>query len=388
MKVKYLLLLLICLLANSARLYSQSIPYHDHVVIVILENKNYGDIIGDKDAPYLNSLLSDPNCALLEKYYALTHPSQANYLMLFSGSDQNIILDFDPFSYLLPYTSSNLGASLIDSGYTFIGYSEDLPSVGYTSGDQGAWVRRHCPWVNWQGSSKNGIPAVSNLPFTFFPSNFDSLPTLSFVVPNLDNDMHDGSVATGDAWVQTHMDTYAQWAKTHNSLLIITFDETESYVSNNKVPALFIGQNVVGGAYSSKKYDHYDMLRTLEEMYKLPYAGESANGKSIYEIWKSTVITSLDNFASNHLSIQVYPNPVRDHAMVTVRGVEVEDISSYSLKLYDMQGKEVNTNARIKSQDKIELQIELDCSQLSTGTYFYELVKATKLIAKDKLLVQ
>jgi acid phosphatase len=377
---------------NLVKTYCQTtVPYHDHVVIVILENKDYGDIIGDKNAPYINNLLKDANCALLEKYFALTHPSQPNYIMMFSGDDQGVILDFDPFVYLLPFTTQNLGGSLIDSGYSFIGYSEDLPSAGYTGSDQGEWARKHCPWVNWQDASKNGIPSTCNLLFTSFPTNYDSLPTLCFVIPNLINDMHDGTVAQGDAWVKANMDAYAQWAKTHNSLLIITFDETESYISNNKVPAIFVGENVVGGPYGNVKYDHYDLLKTLEEMYGLPYAGESANGILIEEIWKAKVITAInENNLADEVKVEVYPNPAITFATIKVKGFDlVENVSALELKVYDLQGKEVSSQMNIIVENiNNEIKFNLDCKNISSETYFYELSCKGKVLFKDKLIIQ
>ncbi len=389
---KYLLVILACLNLFKTPTYSQTIPYHDHVMIVILENKNYGSIIGSSDAPYLNSLLADSNCALLEKYFALTHPSQPNYVRLFSGDGQSVILDFDPISSTLPYTTENLGGSLLKKGYSFIGYSEDLPSVGYTGSDVGQWVRRHCPWLDWQDASQNGIPAKDNLPFTSFPSDYDSLPTLCWVIPNLDNDMHDGTVPQGDAWVKKNLAGYVKWAKTHNSLLIITFDETESYISNNKVPAIFIGQNVIGGSYSNTKYNHYDMLRTLEEMYGLPYAGESSSGNSIYEIWKNTVITfTHDFYVSDDVTIQIYPHPIASSATMLVHGLKVNHTSDIHLKIFDITGKEITAQMNIGGIQQAkggDLSIDIDRGNLSGGTYFYEIINKDKLVAKDKFIIQ
>jgi acid phosphatase len=63
------------------------------------------------------------------------------------------------------------------------------------------------------------------MPFTDFPTDFTQLPTLSFVVPNNNNNMHDGTAAVADAWLQTNIKSYADWAMTHNSLLVVTWDE-------------------------------------------------------------------------------------------------------------------------------------------------------------------
>src|SRR4051812_46881572 len=77
----------------SFKMSSSVIPKPDHVVIVMLENNGYGDIIGNSNAPYINSLASDPGNATFTQSYALTHPSQPNYIMLYSGSNQGVTND-------------------------------------------------------------------------------------------------------------------------------------------------------------------------------------------------------------------------------------------------------------------------------------------------------
>src|ERR1035437_3663783 len=196
----------------------------DHVVIVIEENHAYTQIVGFTAAPYINSLLQDSASALFSQSYGLTHPSQPNYIMFFSGSNQGIIDDNLPA--VNPFNTPNLGASLIAAGFTFTGYSEDLPSVGFNGATSVNYARKHNPWVNWQGSPNYPIPLPSNQPLTAFPSDYTTLPSVSVVIPNQNNDMHNGSdpatITTGDTWLQTHLDGYIQWAKTHNSLFIFT----------------------------------------------------------------------------------------------------------------------------------------------------------------------
>ena len=207
MKLRFLVPLLIFhAVFFSAKVYSQ-LPVPDHIVIVIFENHNYSQILGNSAAPYLNALVSDSETALFTQSYALTVPSQPNYLMLFSGSDQGVTTNNIPKN--LPFNSPNLGAGLLQAGRTFTGYSEDLPEIGFEGKVSRSYVRKHNPWVNWQGSETNGIPETLNLPMTSFPSNYELLPTVSFVIPNRVNDMHDGAVPEriyeGDAWLKNHL---------------------------------------------------------------------------------------------------------------------------------------------------------------------------------------
>jgi hypothetical protein len=307
MNVRLLMpLLLLLVVFSSAKVYSQ-LPVPDHVVCVILENHSYDQILGNSAAPYLNGLVRDSAAALFTRSYALTHPSQPNYLMLFSGSDQGVTNDGVPKK--LPLTSPNLGAGLLQAGRTFFGYSEDLPAIGFDGKSSGHYVRKHNPWVNWQGSDTNGIPSTLNLPLTSFPGNYDLLPTVSFVIPNQDHDMHNGTdpkrINKADAWLRDHLDGYVQWAQSHNSLLIITFDEGHtgngnlfnrifSFFQNedeggssesNHIFTVFVGEMVKRGSYD-QKIDHYSVLRTIEEMYGLSHAGSSAESSAVGNVWK------------------------------------------------------------------------------------------------------
>jgi hypothetical protein len=241
-------------------------------VVVVMENHSDTDVIGNSSAPYINSLAAGG--ANFTQSYAITHPSQPNYLALFSGSQQGVTDNSCPHSF----GTANLGSELIADQLTFTGYSESMPYDGYTGCSSGSYVRRHNPWVNW-----TNVPASSNLTLNAFPTDYTQLPTVSFVVPNLDNDMHDGTVAQGDSWLRDHLDGYVQWAKTHNSLLILTFDEDDNN-AGNRIPTVFVGAPVRPGAYA-ERIDHYDVLRTLEDAYDLPHAGASARATPITDVW-------------------------------------------------------------------------------------------------------
>lgn len=224
------------------------VPRFDHVVIAVLENHAYDDIIGSASAPYLATLAASG--AVLSQSYAITHPSEPNYLALFSGSTQGLSDDSCPHSY----TGPNLAGSLLQGGHTFTGYSESLPTPGFTGCGRGPYARKHNPWVDF-----TALPASVNQPMTAFPADFTTLPTVSFVVPNLNDDMHDGSVAQGDQWLKTHLGAYADWTTTHNSLFVITADEDDSSHSN-RIPTIIAGAHVRPGRYSGRT-DHYGLLR-------------------------------------------------------------------------------------------------------------------------------
>jgi len=248
-----------------------AVPRFDHIVLVMFENKANSQITSSS-APYFTALAAQG--AKFSQSYAITHPSQPNYIALFSGSTQGVTSDSCPKTF----TATNLGAQLIGAGLSFTGYSESMPSDGYTGCSSGTYMRKHNSWVDF-----SNVPAASNRTYAAFPTDYSTLPTVAFVTPNMCNDMHDCSISTGDTWLRSHLDEYAQWAKTHNSLLIVTFDEDNS-LSLNHIHTSFIGQHVTPGTYS-EKITHYTVLRTIESAYGLSAIGGAAGVSPITDVW-------------------------------------------------------------------------------------------------------
>ncbi|GAA5114827.1 alkaline phosphatase family protein [Pseudonocardia adelaidensis] len=241
-----------------------AVPRPDHVVIVVLENEEQGEVMDE--APFLASLAAAGTS--LTDMHAETHPSQPNYLALFSGDTQGVSDDDCPRSFPGP----SLGGELLAAGLTFAAYSEDLPEAGFTGCRHEGYARKHAPWANF-----TDVPEQLHQPLTAMPTDFARLPTVSFVIPNLCHDMHDCPVAQGDAWMREHLGDYATWARTHNSLLLVTFDESESHGDpNNHIATIAVGQGVTQGP-DPEHADHYSLLRTLQELYALPPLGHSAD---------------------------------------------------------------------------------------------------------------
>lgn len=252
---------------------ADTLPRPDHVVIVVEENKSFSQIIGSRDAPYINTLAQ--RGMLFTQSYGITHPSQPNYLALFSGSLHGISSNDCP----LALQGDNLGGVLIAKGLSFISYADSMPEAGYAGCMVGAYRRKHNPAANWKELT------AFNQPFTAFPQDFTQLPTVALVVPDQLNDMHDGSIAQGDAWLAQNLERYAQWALTHNSLLIVTWDEDNGSEANRSA-TIFVGEMVKPGK-SAQRINHYTVLRMLSEMYDLPVLNESNKEKSIADVWQA-----------------------------------------------------------------------------------------------------
>ncbi len=341
-------------------------PAPQKVVVVILENHDYEQIVGDTtNAAFLNSVISQG--LLFTNAHAVDHPSQPNYLSLFSGSDQginsqnstptnsldlNVLLanlkaaladpktppaqipalqgqlalvqgalasGLDPKIFTgdafpspanfsarggqpvrIPFDSPNLGSVLLKAGKTFTEYVEGLKEAGATDSYGYAvvekinnpadpyfvgYARRHDAASNWISNTPTGnqLPRSTVQDFSNFPSganDFSFLPNVSLIIPNTINDMHDGTVPfstrTGDLWCKQHLSNYLAWAKTHNSILIITTDESDTD-KTNRIMTVFAGDPTLVQAGTSNQYlSHFDLLRSVESMFSTEYAGFSS----------------------------------------------------------------------------------------------------------------
>ena len=179
--------------------WPDGLPVYDHIVIVVEENKDWADIIGNDDTPYINDILKEEG-ALFTNSFGLEHHSQGNYFWLFSGDNQGVGFDDKvpgPGTPGYPFETANLGAALIGKGLSFKGYAESLPTIGATLANTvdntgtSIYARKHVPWISF-ANVPNGttVETSSNLRFADFPSDYSELPTVAFVIPNLENDMH------------------------------------------------------------------------------------------------------------------------------------------------------------------------------------------------------
>jgi hypothetical protein len=260
------------------------------IVVVIEENHGFGEVIGDTNMPYVNNLAEDG--ALFTDSHGVTHPSEPNYFALFSGSTQGVTAD--PCTW--PVSGPNLASELIDKHKSFAIYSEDLPAQGDTSctftppallastGDASAGYRvKHNPYEFWQVAGL--LPPEGNKTFAQFPQgDFDDLPTVSFVVPDQWHDEHDGTDVLCDQWLHQNIDGYRKWAKSHHSLLIVTWDE-DDFTAVNQIVTIFSGAEVISGKYK-QTINHYNVLRTIEDLYLLAPTNNAATADPIQGVFR------------------------------------------------------------------------------------------------------
>jgi acid phosphatase len=209
-----------------------------HVVVVVEENKEFRDIAGKtRSAPYLNELIG--RGALFTRSYGIAHPSQPNYTALFAGVPDTNGDHCPPDG--IGANAPNLATELRDAHRTFAGYAEDLPQAGSRVCWSGEYARKHVPWADFENVLRS-----ENLPLTALPSSYDRLPTVAFIIPNLLNDMHSASIARGDAWLRARVGPIVDWARNHDTLVIVTWDESDD-TADNHIPTLFVGPMVKAG---------------------------------------------------------------------------------------------------------------------------------------------
>lgn len=254
-----------------------ALPRYAHVVVVIEENKAYSVIAGNPDAPYINQLAAQG--VLLTDYRAVAHPSLPNYLALFSGSTQQV--EDDGCHYV--FSGATLYGELHAVHASFVTYAEGLPQSGDTGCGAGQYRKKHNPAAYWQPL---GVPVQATRPFSAFPADFTHLPAVAFVIPDLLNDMHDGSIKMGDDWLKQHLSAYAEWVASHNSLLIVTWDEDDG-TEDNHIMTLLTGAHLRPGKYAGR-YDHYSLLRLLEDLHHARHTGNSAHAAALQGMWRPT----------------------------------------------------------------------------------------------------
>ncbi|HEX7894547.1 MAG TPA: alkaline phosphatase family protein, partial [Terriglobales bacterium] len=196
-------------------------PAAAHVILVVEENHSYSQVIGNSSMPYLNGLASQ--FGLATQYFADTHPSIGNYLMLTTGQ---IETTDDAFSGTI--SDDNIVRELVKANKTWHSYAESLPNVGYLGGDVYPYLRHHNPMTYL--SDVIGTSQASNIvPFSQFASDVSagSLPDFSFVIPNALNDAHDGTLAQADQWLKANIDPLIKSSVfQQGGVLVIVFDES------------------------------------------------------------------------------------------------------------------------------------------------------------------
>jgi phosphatidylinositol-3-phosphatase len=271
------------------------LPNFDYIYLIVMENEEARSIVGNPDAPYLNQLMQQYGLAM--NYTAIAHPSQPNYLALWSGSPQGVR---DNGVHRL--NAVHIGDQLEAAGKSWQVFAQNLPLTdaagqptcftGATAsgGPDGAgnYARKHEPAVSFLNVSNDTARCVAHI--TDFRHFDPAAANLELIVPNLCNDMHDCPITTGDAWLKSwlgpHILDTPTW-RDSNSALFITWDEGSSNDDGGgNVATLVISKQTPPGFTSNMPHDHYSLLRSIQDVWGLGCLQISCMANNLSEFFR------------------------------------------------------------------------------------------------------
>jgi len=251
--------------------------HYTHVLWIWMENKGYGSVIGSSNAPFENSIAMQ--CGLATNDNGVSHPSLPNYLAATGGSTFGVTDDANPSAHQI--SANSIFGQLDQAGLMWRSYNESMPRNCDTS-PSGEYAVKHNPATYYV--TLRAACGVNDVPLE---GVFDrdiaagSLPSFSFVTPNLCNDTHDCPVRTGDEWLATWIPKILAGPNytSGSTLIIVTWDEAEG--SSNRIPTIVIGPSVPVGTVATQRFDHYALLRTTEDILVLPHLQAAASAPSM-----------------------------------------------------------------------------------------------------------
>jgi phosphatidylinositol-3-phosphatase len=241
-------------------------PTSSHVVTIVMENKEFGDVIGSPDAPYVNRLAK--RYGLATASYGVRHPSLPDYLALTSGSTHGIESDCTDCHV----AARNIVDQLEKAKLSWKAYMEDLPRACFGGAGAGRYAKKHDPFMYYDDVARDRVRCRRVVPLTRLGRDLrrGRLPTYAFISPNLCNDTHDCSVATGDQFLAQLMPTLLR-AVGPEGYIVLTWDEGTSNrgccggSAGGRIPTIVAGRLVRRGARLHAPLDHYGVLRTTED---------------------------------------------------------------------------------------------------------------------------
>jgi acid phosphatase len=254
---------------SASRTSIAAIPRWDHVVVVIMSTRSFGDVIGSSDAPFVNLLTRSG--ATFTDAHAVARPAAPNYFALFAGSTSGVRSDACPPRQ----HGHNLATELLARGLSFATYAQGLPATGSRACRHHPYATAHNPPASFRN-----VPASTLAKASAFGTELTALPAVSFLIPDEDDSMAGSDVRTGDTWLREHITQYAAWATTHRSLLVLTWDQARPTDADNHIPMVAIGTEVRIGSVP-ERVDHYRLLATIEDGLGLPRLGATVGLKAI-----------------------------------------------------------------------------------------------------------
>jgi phospholipase C len=267
------------------------------VFTVVMENKSFGDIIGNSQAPYINSLAKQG--AVAAGYHdSYVHPSEPNYLWMAAGENFGVLDDADPGSHHIDSTS-HIADQLELAGLTWKSYQEGLGTpCGLTSHDR--YAAKHDPFVyfndvnGWDGAQFHPDQRCNTHIVDYSQLEADitanALPKYVFITPDLDDDMHDGSIQQGDAWLQQELPKLMATSayKTGGAIFLFWDEGNGTFGPSDDPPFIVLSPNAKAGFTSNVAYDTSSYLKTVQQIVgveQLPCASNSTTVPAMTDLF-------------------------------------------------------------------------------------------------------
>ncbi|KAG0210548.1 hypothetical protein BGX33_004824 [Mortierella sp. NVP41] len=270
----------------------------DHIFIIFLENTDYDRAATD---PTLMSYF--PDAVRLDNYHGVTHPSEPNYIAA-SGGDYFGLADDDLHS--IPANYSTIVDLLEPKGLTWKAYQEDAPTACFKDfQSEGKYFRKHNPFIIYDSIANNQTRCNNIVPATQLQTDLaaGNMPNYGFYTPNMVNDGHNSTIAVASAWLKGFL-TPLLTDKTfiNNTLVVVTFDEADTYTIPNRVLALLLGDSVSGlkNTTDSTYYTHYSLLSTIESNWDLGNLGRQDTNTTVNNVFQ--YVAKLTGFQNNNIT--------------------------------------------------------------------------------------
>ena len=232
-------------------------------------------------------------------FFGIEHPSQPNYLDAFSGSNHGITND-NHFT-IIANGNDNLGKQLFAAGKSWRIYEQDYPGscsdadtfAGGVDGAgvSGTYVRKHNPAISFESIRLDPTQCAFVQPL----ANFDPSVNFAMIVPNLINDMHDGTTTQGDNFLAAFLPQITGSADWAHTLVFITFDEGTTNNGGGGNIYMAAGAPWLSHVSNATTYNHFSVLRTTEQIFGLSFLGGAATATTMNEVLP--VITTAANIS-------------------------------------------------------------------------------------------
>ena len=243
------------------------------IIVVVEENKNADEILGSGKAPFIDQLAGQG--VVLTSYFGVSHPSLPNYLSVLAGDTFGVSTDCTDCRR----DATNLVDQLEQAGLSWKGYFQGLPEACSKVPSAGDYVVRHDPFMYFDDVRDDPGRCANVVPFSALSADLNDnvLPRFSLVIPDLQHDMHDGSIAEGDAWLRNLVGMIRHSPAWQADVrIVVTFDEghgdegcCDGLAAGGHIVTVVAGSRVDGGQSDDTPYSHYSLLRSIEEAFGL-----------------------------------------------------------------------------------------------------------------------